>query len=165
MTNAQRRVVQFLTICTDEENDRGSDDEFDPKSKKPKSKGKQRQNDAPSSIIPEHARALHTLEEDHNYLLAAAFEGSLSGSGQGGAGFEPSSSVIDGGFAFDDDVFALPEGAGVADIGDELARELGEGWGGSIGQVERQWVLYGYKEQYSDPYLAAKATWRSFGPR
>ena len=34
---------------------------------------------------------------------------------------------------YDDDVFALPEGLGIADIGDELARELGEGWGGSMG--------------------------------
>ena len=76
------------------------------------------------------------MEEDHKYLLAAAFEGSLSGSGQSGAGFEASSSVADGGFAFDDDVFALPEGPGIADIGDELARELGEGWGESVGQQE-----------------------------
>ena len=127
-----------MTKYTDEESDRGSDDEFDPQSKKPKSKGKQKQNGAPSSIIPEHARALHTLEEDHKYLLAAAFEGSVSGSCQGGVGFEPSSSVIDGGFAFDDDVFALPAGADVADIGDELARELGEGWGGFVGQIEQQ---------------------------
>ncbi len=128
----------MLTICIEEESDGGSGDEFDPKSKKPKSKGKQRQNNALPSIIPEHARGLHTLEEDHEYLLAAAFEGSLSGSGPGGAGFEASSSVVDGGFAFDDDVFALPEGAGIADIGDELARELGEGWGGSFAQLERE---------------------------
>ncbi|PIL31935.1 hypothetical protein GSI_06639 [Ganoderma sinense ZZ0214-1] len=126
-------------IQEDEESDRGfDDDEFDPKSKKPKSKGKQKQNDPPLSVIPEQARALHTLEEDHKYLLAAAFEGSLSGSGRGDAGFEASSSVADGGFAFDDDVFALPGEAGIADIGDELARELGEGWGGSIDQNERE---------------------------
>lgn len=128
----------MMTNCTEEGSDPGSDNEFDPKSKKPKSKGKQKQNDAPSSIIREQARALHTLEEDHKYLLTAAFEGSLNGSGQGGAGFEASSSVVDGGFAFDDDVFALPEGAGIADIGDELARELGEGWGGSVGQIDRE---------------------------
>ncbi|KAI1797908.1 hypothetical protein LXA43DRAFT_969106 [Ganoderma leucocontextum] len=120
-----------------EESDRGSDDEFDPKSKKPKSKGKQKQNDVPSSIVPEHARALHTLAEDHKHLLTAVFDGSLSGSGHGGTGFAVSSSVIDSGFGFDEDVFALPDGGGVADIGDELARELGEGWGGSVAQLGR----------------------------
>ncbi|KAI1791941.1 hypothetical protein LXA43DRAFT_1094024 [Ganoderma leucocontextum] len=68
-------------IQEDEESERGSDDEFDPKSKKPKSKGKQKQNDVPSSIVPEHARALHTLAEDHKHLLTAAFDGSLTGGG------------------------------------------------------------------------------------
>lgn len=127
-----------MTNCTEEGSDPDPDDEFVPKSKKPKYKGKQKQTDVPSSIIQEHARALHVLEEDHKHLFMAAFEGSLSGSGQGGAGFEASSSVVDGGFALDDDVFALPEGVGIADIGDELARELGEGWGGSVGQLDRE---------------------------
>lgn len=79
----------------------------------------------------EHGRGLHTLEEHHSHLLADSFGGSIGGSALGGAG--PSSSQFDMGFGlgFDDNVFALPEGAGDADIGDELARELGEGWGGS----------------------------------
>ncbi|KAI0756960.1 Rec8 like protein-domain-containing protein [Daedaleopsis nitida] len=106
------------------------DGDFDPRSKKPKSKGKQK--DAPLSTTAERGRGLHTLEEDHDHLLAAAFDGSLTGSGstQGAVGFAASSSQADAGFGFDD-VFALPEDVAGADIGDELARELGEGWGGS----------------------------------
>lgn len=106
------------------------DGDFDPRSKKAKSKGKQKE--APLSTTAEHARGLHTLEEDYDHLLAAAFDGSLSGTGsaQGPTAFAASSSQADGGFAFDD-VFALPEDVGGADIGDELAQELGEGWGGS----------------------------------
>lgn len=82
-------------------------------------------------MIMEHGRGLHTLDEHHSHLLADSFGGSIGGSALGGAG--PSSSQFDNGFGlgFDDNVFALPEGAGDADIGDELARELGEGWGGS----------------------------------
>ncbi|KAI0801231.1 Rec8 like protein-domain-containing protein [Fomes fomentarius] len=113
----------------DIEEEQGSDDEFDPKAKKPKSKGKQRLQEPPLSATAEHGRARHTLEEHHNHLLAAAFSGSLTGSVQGGAGFAASSSQVDGGFGFDDNLFELPEGLG--DIGDELARELGEGWGAS----------------------------------
>ncbi|KAI0363909.1 hypothetical protein BV20DRAFT_65414 [Pilatotrama ljubarskyi] len=109
-----------------------SDEDFDPKAKKSKSKGKQRQKDAPSSAVMENARALHTLDEHHDLLLADAFNVSLGGSALGG-GPDPSSSQFDGGFGFglDDNVFDLPEGGGEADIGDELARELGEGWGAS----------------------------------
>ncbi|KAI0669869.1 Rec8 like protein-domain-containing protein [Trametes maxima] len=112
-----------------EEEDNASDEDFDPKSKKAKSKGKQKQKDAPpSSVIIENARALHTLDEHHNLLLSNAFGESIGGSA---AGAGPSSSAFDGGFdlGFDDNVFALPAGAGEADIGDELARELGEDWG------------------------------------
>ncbi|KAH9858181.1 Rec8 like protein-domain-containing protein [Lenzites betulinus] len=111
----------------------GSDDEdFDPKAKRAKSKGKQKQKDAPSSALVEHGRGLHTLDEHHGHLLVDSFSGSISGSAPlGGPG--PSSSQFDGGLGlgFDDGLFNLPEGAGGADIGDELARELGEGWGGS----------------------------------
>ncbi|KAI0335243.1 hypothetical protein GY45DRAFT_1268246 [Cubamyces sp. BRFM 1775] len=114
-----------------------SDEDYDPKSKRAKSKGKQKQKDAPSSAIVEHARALHTLDEHHDHL----FTGSHSDSHRGGApgdGVDPSSSQFDGGFGFgfDDNVFALPEGAGGADIGDELARELGEDWGVSAPQTQ-----------------------------
>ena len=114
-----------------EEEDEGSDDDFNPRSQKPKSKGKQRQSVPPLSATAEHGRALHTLDEAHNHLLAAAFDGSLTASVQGGPGFVASSSQV-GGFGFDDNLFELPEGAGGADIGDELARELGEDWGAAF---------------------------------
>ncbi|EIW64648.1 uncharacterized protein TRAVEDRAFT_42055 [Trametes versicolor FP-101664 SS1] len=112
-------------------NEDDDDADFDPRFKKPKPKGKGKQKDAPSSVIMEHGRGLHTLDEHHSHLLADSFGGSIGGSALGGAG--PSSSQFDMGFGlgFDDNVFALPEGAGDADIGDELARELGEGWGAS----------------------------------
>ncbi|KAL7285330.1 hypothetical protein ACG7TL_000425 [Trametes sanguinea] len=114
------------------EDDDLSDDDFDPRFKRPKAKGKQKR-DAPSSAIVEHARALHTLDEQHGHLLNSSL-GFRGGSAAPGGGMEASSSQFDGGFGlgFDDSVFALPEGAGEADIGDELARELGEGWGGSV---------------------------------
>ncbi|KAI0655106.1 Rec8 like protein-domain-containing protein [Cubamyces menziesii] len=114
-----------------------SDEDYDPKSKKAKNKGKQKQKDAPSSAIVEHARALHTLDEHHDHLLTGSHSDSVRGSALGG-GVGPSSSQFDGGFGFgfDDNVFALPEGAGGADIGDELARELGEDWGVSAPQTQ-----------------------------
>ena len=103
------------------------DDEYNPKSKKAKSKSKEK--DVPSAA-GEQARALHTLDENHNRLMFGALNSSITGSIQGVGGPEPSSSMMDGGFGFDD-VFAFPADAGGADIGDELARELGEGWGAS----------------------------------
>ncbi|KAI0825105.1 Rec8 like protein-domain-containing protein [Trametes gibbosa] len=116
----------------DGEGNASDDEDFDPKAKRAKSKGKQRQKDAPSSAIVEHARGLHTLDEHHGHLLVDSFSGSIGGSAAlGGPG--PSSSQFDGGFGlgFDDNLFGLPEGVAGADIGDELARELGDGWGGS----------------------------------
>ncbi|OSD03409.1 hypothetical protein PYCCODRAFT_1466798 [Trametes coccinea BRFM310] len=124
--------VVGLTQEAQVEDDDLSDDDFDPRFKRPKAKGKQKR-DAPSSAIVEHARALHTLDEQHGHLLNSSL-GFRGGSAAPGGGMEASSSQFDGGFGlgFDDSVFALPEGAGEADIGDELARELGEGWGGSV---------------------------------
>lgn len=106
-----------------------SDDEFDPTAKKAKQKGKPRSK-PPSSAI-ENARAnLHTLDEHHDHLLSGSFDASFNGSGFGG--IVPSSSQIDGGLDFNDDLFALPGGLDFGgDFGDDLARELGEGWGGS----------------------------------
>ena len=43
-----------------------------------------------------------------------------------------SSSQFEGGFDFGEDVFGAMDAIG--EIGDELARELGEGWGGSPAQ-------------------------------
>ena len=81
----------------------------------------------------------HTLDDHHGHFFFGALESSLTGSIQGPPGPGPSSSLADGGFGFDD-VFALPEEPGAADIGDELARELGEGWGGSIMSPQQECV-------------------------
>jgi len=50
----------------------------------------------------------------------------------GSGGVDPSSSQVEGGFEFDDNLFPASDGLDVGGgLGDELARELGEGWGGS----------------------------------
>jgi meiotic recombination protein REC8, fungi type len=76
----------------------------------------------------ENARAnLHTLDESAEQFLSASFDASFLSS-SGGA-WDPSFMPPDGGFNFDDNPFAgddLDIGGG---IGEELAKELGEGWG------------------------------------
>ncbi|KZT02692.1 uncharacterized protein LAESUDRAFT_661292 [Laetiporus sulphureus 93-53] len=106
-----------------------SDDEYDPSGKKSKQKNKAKQR-PPSSLVEVPRANLHTLNENHEHLLSGSIDGSLSVAGFGAVG--PSSSQMGGGFGFNDDLFVLPEGMDLgAEIGDELARELGEGWGGS----------------------------------
>ncbi|KAH9950358.1 Rec8 like protein-domain-containing protein [Amylocystis lapponica] len=104
-----------------------SDDEFNPKAKKPRQKQKVREM---PSLLENPRGNKHTLEEHHVHLLSGSFDESFNDIGF--AGIVPSSSQFDGGFGFGDDVFGLPGGMDVTgEIGDELARELGEGWGGS----------------------------------
>ena len=67
----------------------------------------------------------HTLKENHDLILSASVDNSFRNEGFGG--IAPSSSQFGGGFGFDDDFLAGLDGG--ADIGDELAKELGEGWG------------------------------------
>lgn len=102
------------------------DDNFDPKSKKGKGRGKLK-----AVPLAENARAdLHTLNENHEHILSASFDVSMNGSGV----LPLSSSQFDGGFGYDltDNLFGAPDGLDVGGgIGDELARELGEGWGAS----------------------------------
>ena len=83
----------------------------------------------PSSISAvEHGRGdLHTLQEDHGHLLSSSLDAAFQDMG----GMVPSSSQF-GGFALDDNFFEAVDLGG--DIGDELARELGEGW--SISQKQ-----------------------------
>lgn len=102
------------------------DGNSDPKSKKGKGRGKLK-----AVPLAENLRAdLHTLNENHEHLLSASFDVSPNGSGV----LPPSSSQFDGGFGYglDDNFFGAPDGLDVGGgIGDELARELGEGWGAS----------------------------------
>ena len=102
--------------------DGGDDGDFNPKSLKRKQKAKPK----PFSP-PENARVhLHTLDEHHEHLLSASFDASFHGSGS----LDQSSSHLDSGFGFDDNLFSGLDGLDIGGgIGDELARELGEGWG------------------------------------
>ncbi|KAI0961589.1 hypothetical protein AcV7_000653 [Taiwanofungus camphoratus] len=105
------------------------DDEFDPAAKKIKRKQKARQR-PPSSLIENLRANPHTLDEHHEHLLSGSFDASFNEFGFGGV--MPSSSQYEPRFGFSDDIFGLSEGMDLeGEIGDELARELGEGWGGS----------------------------------
>lgn len=70
------------------------------------------------------------LNESHDHLLSGSFDLTFTRDG----GLLPSSSQFDEGFgfAFDDNFFSASDGLDLGgEIGDELARELGEGWGAS----------------------------------
>ncbi|TFY62923.1 hypothetical protein EVJ58_g3563 [Rhodofomes roseus] len=69
------------------------------------------------------------LDEHHEHLLSQSFDASFSGTGFGAP---MPASQMEGGLAFSDDVFGLHDGTDLGDIGDELARELGEGWGAPV---------------------------------
>jgi hypothetical protein len=98
-----------------------TDDEFDPKSK---SKKPSRKNKAPQPA--EDPRAdMYTLKEHHDHLLSNSFDLSFNGNGT-----DPSSSQMGGGFALDDIFLAASDALDVGEgLGDDLAQELGEGWG------------------------------------
>ncbi|OJA21506.1 hypothetical protein AZE42_05106 [Rhizopogon vesiculosus] len=102
-----------------------SDDEYNPKAKKQKGKGKQ------SAVVPsstaENARAnAHTLNENHDIFLTNSFDASFGGSG---ANMIPSSQNDN--FGFDDTFFGAFDDLDIGEgIGDDLVKELGEGWGG-----------------------------------
>jgi meiotic recombination protein REC8, fungi type len=69
-------------------------------------------------------------------LLSTSFDASFSGSGN--LLLDLSSSQMDYGFGFDNDFFAENDLDLGLDIGDELARELGEGWGVPPSQEQDQ---------------------------
>lgn len=83
---------------------------------------------------PEMGRAaMHTLEENLEQIMSGSFDASFLGGASGEQ--EPFSSSMDDGFGFGDcDDF------GLGDIGDELAKELGEGWASSA--VQPRSALY-----------------------
>ncbi|KAJ3551713.1 hypothetical protein NM688_g4549 [Phlebia brevispora] len=112
--NRQRRDRE-----ANDNEEEGSDEEFDPSGKKRKRKA--RAKGSSISTVEEPRLDAHTLKENHELLFSGSFDRSLHDSVPGG--FVSSSSQF-GGFGFDDNFMD------VGDIGDELARELGEGWGG-----------------------------------
>lgn len=98
-------------------NTESRDDEFDPSGPVVK---KNRQK---KSTLTEDVRAdNHTLQEHHDHLLSASFDLSFSASGSYDSQPDP----------LDDMLFPLDDGIDLGGVlGDELAKELGEGWGGS----------------------------------
>jgi meiotic recombination protein REC8 len=104
------------------------DDEYG----RPKKKAKPRDKRPLSN--PEMGRAaMHTLEENLEQIMSGSFDASFLGGASGEQ--ELFSSSLDEGFGFGDcDDF------GLGDIGDELAKELGEGWASSA--VQPRSVLY-----------------------
>ena len=98
--------------------DNGDDDDFGAKKK-----GSKKVRPKPSSASQaKHARDdLHTLQEHNDFLLSSSFDASLVMDGFGG--LVPSSSQVGG---YDNFLEGLDIGD---DIGAELAKELGDGWG------------------------------------
>lgn len=104
------------------------EDEYDPTNNK-KSKQKKKQK----AVVPssENPRAnAHTLNEDLSHLLSGSFDTSFSNDRSGGLA-DPFSSQVGDIFGFEDNLLGAPHDLdlSIGDIGDELARELGEGWG------------------------------------
>lgn len=105
-----------------------SDGEFDPRNRP----SKKRRTKEPSVSAVDNARGdLHTLKENHDFVLSASFD--VSFQDDVGGGIAPSSSQI-GGFRFDDNFLGGVDIGG--DIGDELAKELGPGWGAPADNVD-----------------------------
>lgn len=116
------------------------DEEYDPKAKSKTQKKKKVVAEAmppPSSEIGR--QNLHTLPEDHSHIFSNSMDFSFSAD----AGFVVPSSQFDAD-GFGDNLFGGP-GIPVdgPDIADELARELGEGWGAGqtieyVGQLRQE---------------------------
>ena len=116
------------------------DEEYDPKAKSKTQKKKKIVADLMPPPSSEMARPnLHTLPEDHSYIFSNSMDLSFSAD----AGFVVPSSQVDA-YGLDDILFGDPGiPADGTDIADELARELGEGWGVGqtiqcVGRVEQE---------------------------
>ena len=118
------------------------DEEYDPKARNKTQRKKKIVSEAmppPSSEVGR--QNLHTLPEDHSHVFSNSMDLSFSGD----VGFAVPSSQVDA-YGFDDNLFGAPGiVADGPDIADELARELGEGWGGD------QAIEYVGKFEQSDP--------------
>ncbi|KAF7306915.1 RAD21/Rec8 N-terminal domain protein [Mycena indigotica] len=100
-----------------------AEDEFNPNTK---SKKQSRKAKASQPVEEHRGLDLHTLREDHEHLLSNSFELSFISN----AGKDPSSSQAGGGFAMDDMFLSASDQLGIGEgLGDDLMKELGEGWG------------------------------------
>lgn len=137
-----------------------SEDEYG-RPKKASKKQKQRA----SSL--EHARAdQHTLDEILEHMLSASFDVSAS-IDHSGVGPSSSQMDVDGfGFGFPDDPLLGGDDLNLdGDIGDELARELGEGWGGppsQPGPISAGGMEYVFLFTVFDPTVA-RASFDGYG--
>ncbi|KAJ8522580.1 hypothetical protein ONZ45_g871 [Pleurotus djamor] len=113
---------EYLNTTVDRDDD--ADDDFNPRPRKPVHKK------PPSTAEQPRAGATqqHTLDEHYDHLLSNSLDLSFHGSIPG-HGLDMSSSQVDGGLGFDD--FGPSDYLDIGVVGDELARELGEGWGAS----------------------------------
>ncbi|KAJ7071043.1 Rec8 like protein-domain-containing protein [Mycena amicta] len=115
---------EFLNIgvnpqSLEEEDD---EDEFNPKAK---SKKQNRKTKALQPAGEARAADLHTLREHHEHLLSNSFDVSFNAN----AGMDPSSQAGSG-FAMNDIFLSAADALDIGDgLGDDLAKELGEGWG------------------------------------
>ncbi|KAI5835570.1 hypothetical protein K523DRAFT_411473 [Schizophyllum commune Tattone D] len=110
----------FLNINRGSDDRMDLDDDYDPKAgRKGRGKG------GPAVLEDEVVRGdKYTLREHHDHLLSASYDLTFSGA-------DPSSSQVDHSFILQDDIFDVPDAFDLGGLGDELARELGEGWGAS----------------------------------
>ncbi|KAH8100703.1 Rec8 like protein-domain-containing protein [Cristinia sonorae] len=100
-----------------------SDGEYDPINKKKKDKKKDKAKEPALSHTGAARGNLHTLEENYDYLLSASFDASFHDTGFGVVGASSSQA----GFGFEEDFLGGMDAEN--DIAEELARELGAGWG------------------------------------
>ncbi|KAF5374749.1 hypothetical protein D9758_000295 [Tetrapyrgos nigripes] len=104
------------------------DDDFNPE-KPAKRQNKPTSKRSTNAALTEDVRAdMCTLKEHHDHLLSNSFDLSFQGSA---GGLDASSSQPDPGFQPIDNFFTLNDLDMDIGLGDELARELGEGWGAS----------------------------------
>ncbi|KAF8560345.1 hypothetical protein OG21DRAFT_1502649 [Imleria badia] len=112
---------EYLNLGSNRDVEDDSDNDYHPTTMKAKAKP------TAASALPLNSEFLRatacTLSENHDFLLANSFDASF-----GGSGTTKFSSSQTGGFGFDDtfDGLDIEEG-----VGDDLVRELGEGWGAS----------------------------------
>ncbi|KAF7320350.1 RAD21/Rec8 N-terminal domain protein [Mycena kentingensis (nom. inval.)] len=123
---------EFLNIGQPGSRDEDREDDFDPKATKSK-KGKGKASKAIQPVEDVRGLDKHILKEHHEHLLSHSFDVSFNlsaNSGAGAAGAHPSSSQAGGGFGRDDMFLGAADGLDIGDgFGDDLAKELGEGWG------------------------------------
>jgi hypothetical protein len=117
----KRRLISLKDNSKDQD-----DQDFDPTNKT--SKRKKKSKPIPPSEDVRTNR--HILNEDLSHLLSNSFDASFSEPNLNISGIDLSSQSA-AVFGFGDDFFGAHDLDLGGDIGDELARELGEGWGGN----------------------------------